>query len=50
MGVGRLGFGQVGAAKTATPAPKRMGFGSTGTSRAAQDGSSLPSVRMVRTN
>jgi hypothetical protein len=50
MGVGRLGFGQVGAAKTAAPAPKRMGFGSTGTSRAAQDGLSLPPVRMFRTN
>ena len=38
MGVGRLGFGQVGAAKTAAPAPKKMGFGSTGPSRAAKDG------------
>ena len=37
MGVGRLGFGQVGSAKTAAPALKKMGFGSTG-SRAVQDG------------
>ena len=44
MGVGRLGFGQVGAAKTAAPAPKKVGFGSTGTSRAVQDGMLLYSV------
>lgn len=37
MGVGRLGFGQVGGAKTTT-APRKMGFGSTGTSRSAADG------------
>ncbi|KAI4163315.1 MAG: hypothetical protein LQ342_003050 [Letrouitia transgressa] len=37
MGMGRLGFGQVGAKKTAAPAPKKMGFGSVGTSRAVQD-------------
>ena len=36
MGVGKLGFGQVGSAKTAL-APKKMGFVSTGTSRAVQD-------------
>lgn len=50
MGVGRLGFGQVGAAKSTAPAPKKMGFGSTGTSRAVQEGSSLPSVRIFSTN
>ncbi|KAI4128030.1 MAG: hypothetical protein LQ338_002921 [Usnochroma carphineum] len=45
MGMGRLGFGQVGtkkpaaaaAAATATAAPKKMGFGSTGTSRATAE-------------
>jgi ADP-ribosylation factor GTPase-activating protein 2/3 len=30
MGIGRLGFGQVGAAKPAPPAKKMGGFGSTG--------------------
>ncbi|KAL9633249.1 MAG: hypothetical protein Q9164_004810 [Protoblastenia rupestris] len=34
MGMGRLGFGQVGATKPAASAPKKMGFGSTGASRA----------------
>ena len=43
MGVGRLGFGQVGAAKAAAPAPKKMGFGSTGASKATQDGMPLQS-------
>lgn len=38
MGMGRLGFGQVGAKKPAAAAPKKMGFGSVGTSRAAADG------------
>ncbi|KAL8637140.1 MAG: hypothetical protein Q9228_005554 [Teloschistes exilis] len=41
MGMGRLGFGQVGAKKpagtTAAAAPKKMGFGSVGTSKAAAD-------------
>jgi ADP-ribosylation factor GTPase-activating protein 2/3 len=38
MGVGRLGFGQMGAAKAAA-APKKMGgFGSTGGSRSTEDG------------
>ncbi|KAK7522464.1 hypothetical protein IWZ03DRAFT_306376 [Phyllosticta citriasiana] len=47
MGVQRLGFGQVGAKKAAAPAPKKMGgFGST--SRAAEDGKSIPkSTRLV---
>ncbi len=40
MGMARLGFGQVGGAKPAAPATKKMGFGSTGSSgRAAEDGS-----------
>ncbi|KAL9102448.1 MAG: hypothetical protein Q9163_002409 [Psora crenata] len=37
MGMGRLGFGQVGASKPATSAPKKMGFGSTGGSRAVEE-------------
>lgn len=39
MGIGRLGFGQTGGAKPTASAPKKMGFGSVGTSRAAEDGS-----------
>lgn len=39
MGVGKLGFGQVGGAKPAASAPKKMGFGSMGnSSRAADEG------------
>lgn len=39
MGVGKLGFGQVGGAKPAASGPKKMGFGSMGsTSRAADEG------------
>ena len=38
MGMGRLGFGQVGSSKPATAAPKKMGFGSVGTSRAVEQG------------
>ena len=39
MGVGRLGFGQVGGGKAAgASAPKKMGFGSMGSSKAAQEG------------
>ncbi|KAI9876978.1 MAG: ADP-ribosylation factor GTPase activating protein, ER-Golgi transport [Pleopsidium flavum] len=37
MGMGRLGFGQVGGAKAAA-VPKKMGFGSAGTSRANVEG------------
>lgn len=38
MGIGKLGFGQVGGDKPAA-APKKMGFGSMGTSsRSADDG------------
>ncbi|KAI9656094.1 MAG: ADP-ribosylation factor GTPase activating protein, ER-Golgi transport [Trizodia sp. TS-e1964] len=36
MGVGRLGFGQVGGAKPAQP-QKKMGFGSAGTSKPVED-------------
>ncbi|KAK2789373.1 ADP-ribosylation factor GTPase activating protein, ER-Golgi transport [Onygenales sp. PD_12] len=36
MGFGRLGFGQVGSAPKA-PAPKKMGFGATAASKAADD-------------
>jgi len=38
MGVGRLGFGQVGGNKPAQPAAKKMGFGSVGGTKIAQDG------------
>ena len=38
MGMGRLGFGQVGASKPAAAAPKKMAFGSTGSSRAVEEG------------
>ena len=39
MGIGRLGFGQVGGGKAAAAsAPKKMGFGSMGSSKAAQEG------------
>lgn len=41
MGVGKLGFGQVGGAKPAASAPKKMGFGSMGSSsRSAEEGAS----------
>jgi len=40
MGMGRLGFGQVGGGKPAAAAPKKMGFGSVGTSRSTQEGMS----------
>lgn len=38
MGMGRLGFGQVGGAKKAAAAPKKMGFGAVGGGSAAQKG------------
>ena len=45
MGMGRLGFGQVGggavAAAKSSAAPKQMGFGSTGSSNAASGGESI---------
>lgn len=42
MGLGRLGFGQTGGAKPAAPAPKKMGFGAVGSSRATDDGMLFP--------
>ena len=43
MGMGKLGFGQVGGAKPTAPAPKKTGFGSIGSSsRAANEGSPSP--------
>ena len=39
MGMGRLGFGQVGSGKPAAAAPKKMGFGSIGASKAVEEGS-----------
>ena len=38
MGVARLGFGQTGGIKSAAPAPRKMGFGSVGTSKAVEEG------------
>ena len=38
MGLGRLGFGQTGGAKPAASAPKKMGFGAVGNSRAVDEG------------
>ena len=46
MGMGRLGFGQVGAAKSSAPAPKTLGFGAVGGSKPVEESSStfrLPS-------
>lgn len=45
MGMGRLGFGQIGGgAKTAATPPKKMGFGSMGPSKATEEGLSLPCI------
>ena len=41
MGMGRLGFGQVGASKPAAAAPKKMGFGAVGSSRAVEEGMTI---------
>jgi ADP-ribosylation factor GTPase-activating protein 2/3 len=40
MGMGRLGFGQVGRTQSASsaPAPKKLGFGSVGNAKAAAEG------------
>ena len=38
MGMGRLGFGQIGGAK---PAAKKPGFGAVGSSKAVEEGSSI---------
>ncbi|KAG8531695.1 uncharacterized protein KY384_003327 [Bacidia gigantensis] len=37
MGMGRLGFGQVGTSKPTAAAPKKMGFGAVGSSKAVED-------------
>ena len=42
MGMGRLGFGQVGSNKPAAAAPKKMGFGAVGSSKAVEEGTSSP--------
>lgn len=48
MGMGRLGFGQVGGAKPVAAAPKKMGFGSIGASKAAEEGlSRFPSFQSL---
>ncbi len=41
MGMGRLGFGQVGGSKPAANAPRKLGFGSTGATKAVEDGELL---------
>lgn len=42
MGMGRLGFGQIGKPAAAAPAPKKLGFGAVGTAKAAAaDGESM---------
>ena len=46
MGMGRLGFGQVGGSKPAAAAPKKMEFGSVGASRTVEEGE-LGSIAMV---
>lgn len=49
MGIGRLGFGQVGANKAAAGAKKSAGgFGSVGPIKAAPEGSSLKANEMCR--
>lgn len=45
MGMGRLGFGQVGASKPAAAAPKKMGFGAVGSSRAVEEGTTTSSSK-----
>lgn len=43
MGMGRLGFGQTGSAKASSaPAPRKLGFGAVGASRAGDGMSGLP--------
>ena len=41
MGMGRLGFGQVGGGKSGSAAPKKMGFGSVGAAKSAEAGEIL---------
>ena len=38
MGMGRLGFGQVGKSASTAPQPKKLGFGSVGTAKKAAEG------------
>ena len=47
MGVGRLGFGQVGGSKPAAAAPKKLGFGSVGASKAVEEGESGLSYQIL---
>lgn len=47
MGMGRLGFGQVGGSKPAAAAPKKMGFGSVGASRGTQEGKKTVTLAVV---
>ena len=49
MGMGRLGFGQVGGGKPAAAAPKKMGFGSVGASKTVEEGK-LESMILVVLN
>lgn len=48
MGVGKLGFGQVGGAKPSGSAPKKMGFGSIGSSSRATDEGLSPTVLLFK--
>lgn len=50
MGVARLGFGQTGGAKPAAPAPRKMGFGSVGASKAVEEGNEPMSAPLIITN
>lgn len=48
MGMGRLGFGQVGSTKSSnTSAPKKLGFGAVGVSKAADGNASSPNESLV---
>lgn len=48
MGVGKLGFGQVGGAKSSASAPKKMGFGSMGSSSRAADEGLSPTALLFK--
>lgn len=47
MGMGRLGFGQVGGSKPAAAAPKKMGFGSVGAGKAVEEGKSRSIITVI---
>lgn len=49
MGMGRLGFGQVGSKSAAAPAPKKMGFGSVGATKAVNGNLTSLSSRIFLT-